>query len=102
MTDGSLDWLCHAAERAGVPVALAARVVPADGRADRRASPGAQTDGGEAAYRFQPELLALAKNPNAAVKATRQPGYAEDAYPFRNFHEHLHRCFDAFGPERMF
>ena len=22
--------------------------------------------------------------------------------PFRSFHEHLHRCFDAFGPERMF
>ena len=20
----------------------------------------------------------------------------------RSFHEHLHRCFDAFGPERMF
>jgi hypothetical protein len=31
-----------------------------------------------------------------AVKATGQAGYAEDAYPFRCFHEHLHRCFDAF------
>ena len=34
------------------------------------------------------------------------PPYDEDlallAYPFRSFHEHLHRCFDAFGPERMF
>ena len=57
---------------------------------------------GEAAYRFQPELRALAKYPNVAVKATGQPGYAEDAYPFRSFHEHLHRCFDAFGPERVF
>ena len=57
---------------------------------------------GESAYRFQPELLALAKYPNVAVKATGQAGYAEDAYPFRGFHEHLHRCFDAFGPERMF
>jgi hypothetical protein len=28
-------------------------------------------------------LLALAKYPNIAVKATGQPGYAEDAYPFR-------------------
>ena len=54
------------------------------------------------AYRFQPELLALAKYPNVAVKATGQPGYAEDAYPFRSFHEHLHRVFDAFGPQRMF
>ena len=22
--------------------------------------------------------------------------------PFRSLHPHLHRCFDAFGPERMF
>ena len=53
---------------------------------------------GEAAYRFQPELLALAKYPNVAVKATGQAGYAEDEYPFRSLHPHLHRCFDAFGP----
>jgi len=88
------------------------RVVPADCRPDRRTSPGAQTDRrphgraagsrGAPAYRFQPELLALAKFPNVAVKATGQPGYAEDAYPFRSCHRHLHRCFDAFGPERMF
>jgi Amidohydrolase len=56
----------------------------------------------ESAYRFQPELLALAKYPNVAVKATGQSGYAEDEYPFRSLHRHLHRCFDAFGPERMF
>jgi hypothetical protein len=57
---------------------------------------------GEAAYRFQPELLALAKYPSVAVKATGQAGYAEGEYPFRSLHPHLHRCFDAFGPERMF
>src|SRR5271155_498563 len=57
---------------------------------------------GQSAYRFQPELLALAKYPNGAVKATGQPGYAEDAYPFRSFHQHLHRRFDAFGTDRMF
>jgi hypothetical protein len=38
---------------------------------------------GESAYRFQPELLAFAKYSNVAVKATGQPGYAEDAYSFR-------------------
>jgi thioredoxin reductase len=42
------------------------RPIPAHGRL-RRVS-------GEAAYRFQPELLALAKYPNVAVKATGQPG----------------------------
>jgi predicted TIM-barrel fold metal-dependent hydrolase len=112
MTDGTLDWLWPAAERAGVPVALAAALfLPTVGRIAERypglklivdhmaVPPGSQ---GEAAYRFQPELLALAKYPNVAVKATGQPGYAEDAYPFRSFHEHLHRVFDAFGPDRMF
>jgi hypothetical protein len=39
--------------------------------------------------------MALAEYPNIAVKATGQIGYAEDAYAFRSFHEHLHRCFDA-------
>ena len=108
MTDGSLDWLWPAAERAGVPVALAAALfLPTVGQiaerhpglkliVDHMAVPPASR--GEAAYRFQPDLLALAKYPNVAVKATGQPGYAEDAYPFRSFHEHLHRVFDAFGP----
>jgi predicted TIM-barrel fold metal-dependent hydrolase len=112
VTDGTLDWLWPAAERAGVPVALAAALfLPTVGQIAERhpglklivdhmaVPPGSR---GEAAYRFQPELLALAKYPNVAVKATGQAGYAEDAYPFRSFHEHLHRCFDAFGPERMF
>ncbi|HWO85245.1 MAG TPA: amidohydrolase family protein, partial [Stellaceae bacterium] len=107
MTDGSLDWLWPAAERAGVPVALAAALfLPTVGQIAERhpglkllvdhmaVPPGSR---GATAYRFQPELLALAKYPNVAVKASGQPGYAEDAYPFRSFHEHLHRCFDAFG-----
>jgi len=112
VTDGTLDWLWPAAERAGVPVALAAALfLPTVGQIAERhpglklivdhmaVPPGGK---GEAAYRFQPELLALAKYPNVAVKATGQVGYAEDAYPFRSFHQPLHRCFDAFGPERMF
>ena len=108
-TDGTLDWLWPAAERAGVPVSLgAAMFLPTVGRiaerhpglkliVDHMGVPRAST--GEAAYRFQPELLALAKYPNVAVKATGQAGYAEDAYPFRSLHPHLHRCFDAFGPD---
>jgi predicted TIM-barrel fold metal-dependent hydrolase len=53
---------------------------------------------GAAAYSNLPQLLALAKHPNVAVKATGQAGYAEDAYPFPSLHEPLHRVFDAFGP----
>jgi predicted TIM-barrel fold metal-dependent hydrolase len=47
-------------------------------------------------------LLALAKYRNVAVKTTGQAGYAEDDYPFHSLHPYLDRCFDAFGPERMF
>ena len=111
-TDGTLEWLWPAAERAGVPVSLgAAMFLPTVGRIAER-HPGLKlivdhmgvprASKGEAAYGFQPELLALAKHPNIAVKATGQAGYAEDEYPFRSLHPHLHRCFDAFGPERMF
>ena len=108
MTDGTLDWLWPAAERAGVPVALAAALfLPTVGRIAER-HPGLKLivdhmavppgSSGEPAYRFQPELLALAKYPNVAVKATGQPGYAEDAYPFRSFHEHLHRVLRRVRP----
>ena len=44
MTDGTLDWLWPAAERAGVPVALAAALFLPDCRRDRRAPSRSQTD----------------------------------------------------------
>ena len=53
-------------------------------RERRKLPPGSR---GESAYRLQPELTALAKYLNIAVKATGQIGYAEDAHPFRGFHE---------------
>jgi predicted TIM-barrel fold metal-dependent hydrolase len=112
-TDGTMDWLWPAAERAGLPVALAAAsFLPVVGQIAER-HPGLRlivdhmgvpraTQGADAAYRNLPQLLALAKHPNVAVKATGQAGYAEDAYPFSSLHEPLHRVFDAFGPRRMF
>ncbi len=111
-TDGTLDWLWPAAERAGIPVSLAAAsFLPVVGQIAER-YPGLRlivdhmgvprATKGEEAYRNQSQLLALAKHPNVAVKATGQAGYALDGYPFPSIHEHLHRVFDAFGPDRMF
>jgi predicted TIM-barrel fold metal-dependent hydrolase len=111
-TDGTMDWLWPAAERAGIPVALAAsHFLPTVGEIAQR-HPGlklivdhmAVTRGttGADSYRTLPALLALAKHPNVAVKATGQAGYAEDAYPFRSLHDKLHAVYDAFGPARMF
>ena len=48
------------------------------------------------------ELLALAKYPNIAVKATGAPSHSSAPYPFKNIHDGLHRIYDAFGPERFF
>jgi predicted TIM-barrel fold metal-dependent hydrolase len=56
----------------------------------------------DAAFRNLPELLALAKHPNVAVKATGGPGHASDGYPFRSLQDHYRRIYDAFGPARMF
>ena len=112
MTDGTLDWLWPAAERAGLPVALAAaNFLPAVGQVAAR-HPGlrliidhlGRTGGTKDAASFAnlSELLALAKYPNVAIKATGAPSYSSDAYPYRNIHPYLRQIYDAFGPERMF
>ncbi|NNN29143.1 amidohydrolase family protein [Streptomyces sp. S3(2020)] len=47
-------------------------------------------------------LLALARHPNIAVKATAVPSMATDAYPFASTHGVLRQVFDAYGAQRMF
>ena len=112
-TDGTLDWLFPVAERLGIPVSLQAHAfLPKVGEIaarhpglrisiDHMAVPRA-THGAAAAYARIGDLVALARYPNIAVKATGQAGYAEDDYPFASMHDGLHRVFDAFGPRRMF
>lgn len=111
-TDGTLEWLWPAAERANVPLALsAAHFLPAVASAASR-YPGlklivdhlgsARASKGDEAFVNIPELVTLAKYPNVAVKATGLPGNATDAYPFRSTHEPLHKVYDAFGPRRLF
>jgi predicted TIM-barrel fold metal-dependent hydrolase len=112
MVDGTMDWLWPAAERAGLPVGLAAaNHLPAVGKVAEK-HPGlrllvdhlAAVSGGKdaAAYAMLPQLVALAKYPNVAVKASAAPGTSSDAYPFRNVHGHLKQIYDAFGPKRFF
>lgn len=115
LQDGTLDWLWAAAERAGVPIAmLATDSLPQIGRiADRHPGLRLTIDhlGGRggfeerkdaAAMTHMPALLALAKHPNIAVKATGAPGYSSEAYPFPAMHVFLRQIYDAFGPNRMF
>jgi predicted TIM-barrel fold metal-dependent hydrolase len=112
-TDGTIDWLWPAAERAGLPVALLAgtflaklgEVAERHPRLkliiDHLGRPTGVTD--EAAlWENLDEMVALAKYPNVAVKATGAPSYSRELYPYRNIHDRLHRIYDAFGPARMF
>src|SRR5918911_1678560 len=115
LADGTLDWLWAAAERAGVPIAmLATDSLPAIGRIAERhpglrlaidhlgGRGGTTTLKDDAAMTHMPELVALAKYPNVAVKATGAPGYSAEAYPYPTMQKYLRRIFDAFGPHRMF
>ena len=110
--DGTMDWLWPAAERAGIPAALyLPNYLAMFGQVAER-HPGlklivdhlgrlsGKTD--DPAFENLSELLALAKHPNVAVKASGAPFYSTDPYPFRNIHGYLQQIYDAFGPERMF
>jgi predicted TIM-barrel fold metal-dependent hydrolase len=113
--DGDFDWLWATAEEAGVPIAALAECSLSEfGRITER-HPDLQLTidhlggrGGntllkdDASMTHIPELLALAKYPNVAVKATGAPGYSSEAYPFPAMHTYLRQIFDAFGPNRMF
>ncbi len=115
LSEGALEWLWAAAERAGVPIAMLATDSLADiGRIAER-HPGLRLTidhlGGRgglttlkdhAAMTHMPQLVALAKYPNVAVKATGAPGYSAEAYPFPIMQTYLRQIFDAFGSQRMF
>ena len=112
LSDGTADWLWPAAERAGIPLmVLPPGSLPIIDRIaerhpglklviDHLAIPSGTKD--EAAFAHLPDLLALAKRPNIAVKATSLPSYTTEPYPFRGLAKYVRQVYDAFGPERMF
>ncbi len=115
LRDGDIDWLWPAAEEAGVPIAvLATDSMDLIGSVAER-HPGLRLTidhlGGRGglttlkdheAMAHMPDLLALAKYPNVAVKATGAPGYSSEPYPFPIMQTYLRQIYDAFGPQRMF
>ena len=112
LTDGTMDWLWTAAKEAGLPVALAAsNFIPLVGQVaekhpevkliiDHFGRTGGKTD--EDAFGNLSEMIALAKYPNVAIKATGAPSYSSGPYPFSSIHDYIHQVYDAFGPQRMF
>ena len=112
LAEGKLDWIWDAAEKEGLPVSLLAGNFPGKFRSIAETHPrlkliidhcglkSASKD--DDATVHLDEMLALAKFPNVAIKATAAPAYSTGSYPYRNMHDVLHRIFDAFGPKRMF
>jgi len=115
MSNGTLDGLWSRVEEVGVPIAILAPDSLGDiGRiADRHPGLRVTIDhlggrGGdtnaedEAAMSHMPNLIALARYPNIAVKASGLPRYSSGPYPFDSMHPYLKQTYDAFGPDRMF
>jgi L-fuconolactonase len=104
-------WFWPAIERAGLPVMMAATGLLEHVGPLAAAHPGVRIAichlglrraKDDAAFADLPTLLALAKYPNVAVKASALPRYTSEAYPYPGLHKHIRRVFDAFGPRRTF
>jgi predicted TIM-barrel fold metal-dependent hydrolase len=111
LADGSAEWLWDGAEKHGLPIMLSCPgMLPAVDRiAERHPDLRLVIDHlalvrtkDDAAFADLPALLALAKRPNVAAKASALPCYSSDPYPYRNLHPYIRQVFDAFGPRRMF
>ncbi len=113
LVDGRIDWLWAEAEKHQIRMMILVthqQVQYIDRIAER--FPGLKIiidhlglvsgTKGEAAFAELDKLLAIARRPNVAVKASGTAGYASDNYPYRWLHPYLRRVYDAFGPRRMF
>jgi predicted TIM-barrel fold metal-dependent hydrolase len=115
-TDGSLDWFWAACEKADLRIGLLAsgKNMAAFGKIAQQ-HPGLKMHidhigrgGGRAAekddaiYADLPEMLALAKLPNVAVKLSGAPSTSSGPYPYKSVHTYLQQIIETFGPHRCF
>jgi len=110
LEDGTIDRFWRACERLSLPVMLLAPGKLAEIERVAARHPGlvlifdhmARHSGlrDAACFADLDELLALARYPNIAVKASAVPCYSTEPYPFRNLTPYLARLYEAFGPTR--
>lgn len=110
---GKYDWVWPAVESAGLPlmVLLPNEFLPSFEPViarhprlrlvmDHLGCPSNSKDA--QAFAHFDRLLALAKWPNVAVKASAMPCYTNDTYPYRAVHPYVRRALEAFGTKRVF
>ncbi|MDQ8729206.1 amidohydrolase family protein [Bradyrhizobium sp. LHD-71] len=112
LTEGTAEWLWPAAEAAGVALMIHAphSLSLVDAIATRHPALRliidhlgiARSARDHAAFAHLRELVALARRPNVAVKASALPDYSSEPYPFPILHDYIRQVHDAFGPRRMF
>jgi predicted TIM-barrel fold metal-dependent hydrolase len=111
--DRRIDWLWVEAAKAGVPLMalidtdqtelmaeVATRHPDLKIILDHLCLPSGAKD--DKAFAELDKVLALAKYPNVAVKASSLPSFTTDGYPFLRIHPYIRRVYDAYGPRRMF
>jgi predicted TIM-barrel fold metal-dependent hydrolase len=108
---GIIDWFWSGCERLNIPLMVLAfgRIKEIGALAERHGGLSIIIDhmGRQSALRDEEcfadldEMLALARLPNIAIKASSLPCYTNDAYPFPKLTPYLKRTFDAFGADRM-
>jgi predicted TIM-barrel fold metal-dependent hydrolase len=113
LTDGTADWFWPAAEKAQVPVMvfvpgqvsklglIAERHPQLTLIIDHMGLTAAMAKDNAIPAAID-QAVALAKYPNVSVKLSGSPGVSLEPYPFRDVAVHLHRVFDAYGPQRSY
>jgi predicted TIM-barrel fold metal-dependent hydrolase len=112
LTDGSTDWLWPAAERHGIPlmVLMPGALDTLDRIAGRHPGLKLVIDHAGISLREKapqvfadlPNVCALARHPNVAVKASGMPSWSRQGYPFRDVQAAIRTLMEAFGPRRTF
>jgi predicted TIM-barrel fold metal-dependent hydrolase len=112
LKDGTADWFWPAAEKAQIPVMFFApgQVFRFADIAEKHPQLALIIDHmgvpvgtpPDAVPALIDQAVALAKYPNVSCKLSSSPGVSIEPYPFRDVAVHLHRVFDAYGPQRSY
>jgi predicted TIM-barrel fold metal-dependent hydrolase len=113
LTDGTADWFWPAAEKADLPVMFltTGQLALFGPIAERHPQltliidhmgVSSETVRRNIVPATISDAAALAKYPNVSVKLSSVPLMSSEPYPFRDATPHLHRLFDAYGPERCY